>query len=407
MDRALYIYTSVTTGLPKAANVNHFRLMQWSHWFAGMMDTRQNDRLYNCLPMYHSVGGVVAIGALLVNGGSVVIRERFSASRFWDDVVEWNCTLFQYIGELCRYLVNSSPHPREAEHQLRLACGNGLRPDVWEEFKRRFRIPRILEFYAATEGNFSLYNCEERPGAIGRIPSFLSHRFPMALVKFDLETGEPIRNDEGFCIRSATNEIGEAIGKIIDDGSSPASRFEGYADKAASDKKVLRNVFTNGDAWFRTGDLMRRDEKGFFYFVDRAGDTFRWKGENVSTTELAAMICACTGVIEAVAYGVTIPGTEGRAGMVAAVVSQDFDLIAFHKHLVERLPEYARPLFLRIGRKIEVTATFKSKKHDLSREAYDPGVIADAIYFNDPARQVFVKLDTRLYEKIRTGKIRL
>ncbi len=407
MDRALYIYTSGTTGLPKAANVSHFRLMQWSHWFAGMMDTSQSDRLYNCLPMYHSVGGVVAIGAPLVNGGSVVIRERFSASRFWDDVVEWNCTLFQYIGELCRYLVNSSPHPREAEHKLRLACGNGLGPDLWEEFKRRFRIPRILEFYAATEGNFSLYNCEERPGAIGRIPSFLSHRFPMALVKFDLETGEPIRNDEGFCIRSATNEIGEAVGKIIYDRSSPASRFEGYADKAASDKKVLRNVFTNGDAWFHTGDLMRRDEKGFFYFVERVGDTFRWKGENVSTTELAATVRACPGVIEAVAYGVTIPGTEGRAGMVAAVVSQDFDLISFRKHLVERLPEYARPLFLRIGHKIEVTATFKAKKHDLSQEGYDPGVIADAIYFNDPARQVFVKLDAWLYEKIRTGKIRL
>ena len=176
MDRALYIYTSGTTGLPKAANVSHFRLMQWSHWFAGMMDTRPSDRMYNCLPMYHSIGGVVAIGAMLVNGGSVVLRQRFSASHFWDDVVEWNCTLFQYIGELCRYLVNSPPHPREAEHRLRLCCGNGLRPDVWDEFKRRFRIPQILEFYAATEGNFSLYNCEGKPGAIGRIPSFLAHR---------------------------------------------------------------------------------------------------------------------------------------------------------------------------------------------------------------------------------------
>ena len=287
MDRALYIYTSGTTGLPKAANVSHFRLMQWSHWFAGMMDTRPNDRMYNCLPMYHSIGGVVAIGAPLVNGGSVVIRERFSASHFWDDVVEWNCTLFQYIGELCRYLVNSPPHPREAEHRLRLCCGNGLRPDVWEEFKRRFRIPQILEFYAATEGNFSLYNCEGKPGAIGRIPSFLAHRFPMALVKFDIETGEPIRNEEGFCIRCSANEVGEAIGKILDGGSSPGSRFEGYTDKEASDRKILRNVFMNGDAWFRTGDLMRRDENGYFYFVDRVGDTFRWKGENVSTTEVA------------------------------------------------------------------------------------------------------------------------
>ena len=407
MDPALYIYTSGTTGLPKAAKVSHFRLMQWSHWFAGMMDTRSSDRMYNCLPMYHSIGGVVATGATLVNGGSVVLRQRFSASHFWDDVVEWNCTLFQYIGELCRYLVNSPPHPREAEHRLRLCCGNGLRPDVWDEFKRRFRIPQILEFYAATESNFSLYNCEGKPGAIGRIPSFLAHRISVALVKFDVETGEPIRNEEGFCIRCSANEVGEAIGKILDDGSSPGSRFEGYTDKEASARKVLRNVFVNGDAWFRTGDLMRRDERGYFYFVDRVGDTFRWKGENVSTTEVADTISAYPGVIEAVVYGVTIPGTEGRAGMAAIVVSQDFDLIAFQQHLAERLPEYARPLFLRIRGEIEMTATFKPKKQDLSREGYDPTVTADVIYFNDRVRQSFVKLDAVLYERLQTGNVRL
>jgi fatty-acyl-CoA synthase len=276
---------------------------------------------------------------------------------------------------------------------------------VWNEFKRRFRIPQILEFYAATEGNFSLYNCEERPGAIGRIPSFLAHRSPVALVKFDLGTGDPIRNEEGFCIRCSANETGEAIGKIMDDGLSQESRFEGYTDQAASDKKVLRDVFANGDAWFGTGDLMRRDEKGFFYFVDRVGDTFRWKGENVSTTEVAETITACPGVIEAVVYGVTIPGTEGRAGMVAAVVDKGFDLIAFREHLVERLPEYARPVCLRILGKIELTATFKTKKNALSQEAFDPAVTADAIYFNDPIRQAFVRLDSALYERIRTGKM--
>ncbi len=406
MDTALYIYTSGTTGLPKAAKVSHFRLMQWSHWFAGMMDTRSSDRMYNCLPMYHSIGGVVATGATLVNGGSVVLRQRFSASHFWDDVVEWNCTLFQYIGELCRYLVNSPPHPREAEHRLRLCCGNGLRPDVWDEFKRRFRIPQILEFYAATESNFSLYNCEGKPGAIGRIPSFLAHRIPVALIKFDIETGEPIRNEEGFCIRCSANEVGEAIGKILD-GSSPGSRFEGYTDKEASDRKILRNVFVNGDAWFRTGDLMRRDESGYFYFVDRVGDTFRWKGENVSTTEVADTISAYPGVIEAVVYGVAIPGTEGRAGMAAIVVSEDFDLVAFRQHLAERLPEYARPLFLRIRCEIEMTATFKPKKQDLSREGYDPNITADAIYFDDRVRQSFVKLDAVLYERLQNGNVRL
>ena len=224
-----------------------------------------------------------------------MIRPRFSASRFWDDVVEWDCTLFQYIGELCRYLVNAPAHPREAEHRLRLCCGNGLRSDVWLEFKRRFRIPQILEFYASTEGNVSLYNCEGTPGAIGKIPSFLAHRSNLALVKFDVEAGEPMRNQEGFCVRCKSNEIGEAIGKIPENGSNLTSRFEGYADHEASERKVLRNVFTAGDAWFRTGDLMRKDDKGYFYFVDRVGDTFRWKGENVSTTEVATKISAYPG----------------------------------------------------------------------------------------------------------------
>jgi len=408
-DRALCIYTSGTTGLPKAANVSHFRLMQWCNWFAGLMNTCPDDRMYNCLPMYHSVGGVVAIGATLVSGGSVVLRERFSASRFWGDVVESKCTLFQYIGELCRYLVNTPSHPLETKHQLRLACGNGLRPDVWEEFKHRFRIPQILEFYASTEGNFSLYNCEGRVGAIGRIPSLLARQSPIALVKFDHEKGEPERGADGFCIRCIPNETGEAIGKIANDrsGAIRESRFEGYTDAAASDRKILRNVFAVGDAWFRSGDLMRRDQDGFFYFVDRVGDTFRWKGENVSTNEVAEAITAFPGVAEAVVYGVTIPGAEGRAGMAAAVVGREFDLAAFRQHLAKRLPEYARPVFLRILGRIEATPTFKMKKNDLSQQAFDPAGTSDAIYFNHPSRQAFVKLDNALYDLIRSGKIRL
>jgi fatty-acyl-CoA synthase len=336
-----------------------------------------------------------------------MIRQRFSSSHFWDDVVELDCTLFQYIGELCRYLVNSPPHPREKEHRLRLCCGNGLRADVWHEFQRRFRIPQILEFYAATEGNFSLYNCEGEPGAIGRIPPFLAHRLPVALVKFDDRTDEPIRNEDGFCIDCSANEVGEAIGRISGERSSAGSRFEGYTDKEASDRKVLRNVFVKGDSWFRTGDLMRRDGKGFFYFVDRVGDTFRWKGENVSTTEVADTSAACAGVIESVVYGVSVHGTEGRAGMAAIVVSQDFDLRAFRQHLAERLPEYARPLFLRIRSQIETTATFKPKKQDLAREGYDPTITDDTIYFYDRDRQAFVKLDRALYERIQRGELRL
>src|SRR5271167_854436 len=227
-DRALLIYTSGTTGLPKAANVSHRRLMQWSFWFAGLMNTGPDDRMYDCLPLYHSVGGVVATGAVLVRGGSVVIREKFSAHEFCDDVVNWDCTLFQYIGELCRYLTNAPEHPREKQHRLRLCCGNGLRADIWQKFQDRFAIPKILEFYAATEGNVSLYNVKGKVGAIGRVPSFLAHRFPLALVKSDPATHEPIRDNSGHCVRCATGEAGEAIGRIHDGTAHPAAEFEGY-----------------------------------------------------------------------------------------------------------------------------------------------------------------------------------
>src|SRR5579862_2616041 len=214
-ERALCIYTSGTTGLPKAANVSHYRLLQWSHWFAGLMDITPSDRMYDCLPLYHSVGGVVATGATLVGGGTVVLRRRFSASGFWADVTAERCTLFQYIGELCRYLLQAPPRPEEAQHALRLACGNGLRADVWLPFQARFRVPQILEYYAATEGNFSLYNCEGRPGAVGRIPPFLAHRVPVALVKFDVAAGVPARDDTGRCVRCAAGESGEALGQIL------------------------------------------------------------------------------------------------------------------------------------------------------------------------------------------------
>ncbi len=406
-DRALCIYTSGTTGLPKAANVSHFRVMQWSLWFAGMMDCGPSDRMYNCLPMYHSVGGVVATGAMLVSGASVVVRERFSASRFWDDVVSSNCTVFQYIGELCRYLVNSPPHPRETAHRIRLSCGNGLRPDVWAEFRRRFRIPQNLEFYAATEANFSLYNCEDEPGSIGRIPPFLAHRFPVALVKFDVEQGEPVRGDDGFCLRCAPDEVGEAISKIPDPRSPAGSPFEGYSDAAASEKKVLRDVFAAGDAWFRSGDLMRKDARGFFYFVDRVGETFRWKGENVSTTQVAEAITGYAGITEAVVYGVAVPGADGRAGMATIVGAADCDLAALRRHLDAALPDYARPLFVRVRDAIDATGTFKQKKQDLIRDGYDPRATSDAIYLDDRGTGAFVRIDTALYDSIAAGRVRL
>jgi fatty-acyl-CoA synthase len=406
-DRALYIFTSGTTGLPKAANISHARVMQWSHWFAGMMDVQPTDRTYNCLPMYHSVGGVQVPGAILVGGGSVVIREKFSASQFWSDILRWDCTLFQYIGELCRYLLHAAPSAHPVEHRIRMACGNGLSSEVWDNFKERFRIPRIFEFYAATEGGVSLFNIEGKRGAIGHIPGYLAHRFSPPLVKFDVEKGEPVRNDDGFCIRCAPNEAGEAIGKVVDDASSVGSRFEGYTDKQASEKKILRNVFAPGDVWVRTGDLMRKDEKGFFYFVDRIGDTFRWKGENVATSEVSEVLSAFTGVKHANVYGVAIPGTEGRIGMAALVTEDAVDLPALRNHLISLLPSYARPAFLRIREEVEVTGTFKYSKTDLVRQGYDPAATPDAIYFDNPESKAFVRLDQSLFERIQTGQIPL
>jgi fatty-acyl-CoA synthase len=405
-DRALLIYTSGTTGLPKAANVSHHRLMTWSFWFAGMMDTRADDRMYDCLPLYHSVGGIVATGAVLVHGGSVVIRPKFSARQFWDDIARFDCTLFQYIGELCRYLVNAPPHPHERDRRIRLACGNGLQADVWKRFESRFGIPRILEFYAATEANFSLYNAEGEPGAVGRIPPFLARQLPTALIRLEADTGTPVRDASGFCIRCDTDEAGEAIGRIPD-AKGVGGRFEGYTDAAASGTKVLRNVVEAGDAWFRTGDLMRKDARGFFYFVDRIGDTFRWKGENVSTAEVAEAMTEYPGIEQANVYGVAIPGCEGRAGMAAIVAAAGVDLAGLRAHLAKRLPDYARPLFLRIRTEMEMTGTFKHKKNELVQSGFDPSQTGDAIYFNDAARGAFVRLDDALYERIRTGQIRL
>jgi len=404
-QRALLIYTSGTTGAPKAANVTHARIVEWSFWFAGMMGTRPDDRMYNCLPLYHSVGGIVAIGALLVHGGSVLIRKRFSASRFWDEVVEYDCTLFQYIGELCRYLTASPPHPRERAHRLRLACGNGMQGDVWKALQPRFAIPQILEFYAATEGSVSLYNCEGKPGAIGRVPNFLSHRFPVALIRCDPETGTPLRDASGLCQICETDEVGEAIGKISARSEAQERPFDGYTDTGASEKKILRNVFTTGDSWFRTGDLMRIDASGYYYFVDRIGDTFRWKGENVATTEVAAVLRAYPGVVDAVVYGVTIPKHEGRAGMAALTTDERFVLANLRSHLNAQLPSYAQPLFIRCCQNLDMTGTFKLTKGKLLQEGYANA--AEPVWFNDREAGAFVTCDRMLVEAIHSGERRL
>jgi fatty-acyl-CoA synthase len=404
-DLALYIYTSGTTGLPKAARVTHARLMQWSHWFAGMMDVEPIDRMYNCLPMYHSVGGVQAVGAMLVAGGSVVVREKFSASHFWDEIVGWDCTLFQYIGELCRYLLHTGPSANESHHRIRLACGNGLAANIWDSFKDRFGIPQILEFYASTEGNVSLFNVQGKGGAIGHIPGYLTHRFSPLLVMTDMETGEPLRDEQGLCIRCPVGQCGEALGKLADDSSNPGSRFEGYTSSVASEKKLLRDVIAYGDAWFRTGDLMRKDEKGYYYFVDRMGDTFRRKGENVASSEVEEILLRFPGVQHANVYGVPVPGVEGRIGMAALAIDCELDLEALRKHSMDQLPAYARPTFLRLRTQMNLTGTFKYSKTDLIREGFDPDASHEAIYFD--TGEALVPVNRALYQRILAGEFRL
>jgi fatty-acyl-CoA synthase len=330
----------------------------------------------------------------------VILREKFSAGAFWGDIADSGATIFQYIGELCRYLLKSSANDHDARpHTLRLICGNGLSTDVWEGFVRRFDIPRVLEFYAATEGNFSLYNVEGKPGAIGRVPGFLRHRFGIALIRRGPDD-EPLRGPDGLCRRADTGEPGEAVGCI----AQGAARFEGYSDAAATAKKILRDVFEPGDAWVRSGDLMRQDREGFYYFVDRLGDTFRWKGENVSTSEVAAALCACRGVVAANVYGVAIAGADGRAGMAAIKTDATFDLSGLAAHLAASLPIYARPIFLRITPSLAVTETFKQKKQALIAEGFNPAHIAEPLYAD--TGNGYAPLDDELYARINSGRIR-
>lgn len=408
-DGCLFIYTSGTTGMPKAANMNHYRVQLAMHGFSGVTGATKDDRMYDVLPMYHSNGGLGGIGAVLTVGGSCFIREKFSAREFWTEATKHKCTMFIYIGELCRYLLAAPPGPADRSHTIRMCFGNGLRPDVFEPFRQRFGIQQITEFYAATEGNITIFNFDSKAGAVGRIPKWMEHKFVVKIVRFDVGTESPVRGPDGCCIECAPDEVGEALGQILNDPSKPANRFEGYADKKASEQKILRDAFKPGDAWFRSGDLMRKDAQGYFYFVDRIGDTYRWKGENVSTTEISEALTGFPGVKEATVYGVSVPHMEGRAGMAALVVDDQskFDLDGFRAYMNAHLPDYGRPLFLRFQDHLEVTGTFKQRKVELVAEGFDTARTRDPIYFNDLRGNRLMPLDASLQGDIETGRLRL
>jgi fatty-acyl-CoA synthase len=402
-DTALYIYTSGTTGLPKAARVAHMRAQLYMRGFAGATGAGPHDRLYVTLPLYHATGGLCAIGAALLNGGSVILRPGFSAGHFWDDVAAEGATMFVYIGELVRYLANHPPTDNERRHRLRLAFGNGLARDMWQELVGRFAVPRILEFYGSTEGNVSLFNFDGGVGAVGRVPPWLAGAFNVAVARFDVAAEAEARGPDGRCIACAPGEIGECLGAIR---GGARTAYSGYVDPAASEKKVLRGAFRHGDAWFRTGDLMRRDRLGYLYFVDRVGDTFRWKGENVSTREVADAIMAAPGVREAIVYGVAVPHHEGRAGMSAVVTGPGFDLAVLSDRLAQALPAYAAPLFLRLTQALDVTGTFKPRKLDLVADGFDPARIGAPLFIHDRDTG-YIPLTAERFAAVANGTLRI
>ena len=355
-DICLYVYTSGTTGMPKAAKLNHARTQTMLKSFVAATRTTPADRVYVTLPLYHGTGGICGIGVALMTGASVILRRKFSASKFWDDAVDYEATRIVYIGELCRYLLNQPPHPKETAHRIKSGFGNGLRPDIWQDFLDRFNIPGLCEFYGSTEGNVSFLNFDGKVGTVGRIPKLLEKEFTnIRFVKFDIAEEEPVRGEDGFCMDTNPDEAGEVLGLLS--GPNARGTFEGYNDAAATQKKIMHDVFETGDSWFRTGDLMRKDADGYIYFVDRIGDTFRWKGENVATNEVAEVLSQYNGVATCNVYGVQVPGTDGRAGMAAITTSGEVDYDGLHAWLAERLPAYAMPVFIRVQPVVEDTGT--------------------------------------------------
>ena len=405
-ESLFYIYTSGTTGLPKASKFNHSRFIAGASLQSLSLKMDTNDKTYMVLPLYHSTGGVVGVGSTFFTGGTLVLRKKFSAERFWKDCVENNITIVTYIGEMLRYLVNTKESEYENKHKIRGIFGNGLRPDVWKIFEKRFGISNIKEFYGSSEGNIALINADSNFGSIGRIPPYLSSVMKTRIVKFNVEEEKVERNADGFCIECEPDEIGEAIGFIPDDGKL-TGRFDGYTNKEASKKKILENVFETGDQWFSSGDLLKRDSQGYYYFIDRIGDTFRWKSENVSTNEVSEIVSAISGIKEANIYGVEVPAQDGRAGMASIVINEQFSINDFYQKLLDQLPKYSIPVFLRISPEIEKTGTFKYKKTDLVKDGFDPNLISDELYFADIATNKYVKLDSELFNKIHSQEVRM
>ncbi|XP_041667020.1 very long-chain acyl-CoA synthetase [Cheilinus undulatus] len=404
MSNFLFIFTSGTTGLSKAARVGHLKAIM-SMAFLNMCGATSNDIIYVTLPLYHMSASLLAMGGCIHLGATCVLKKKFSASQFWKDCVKHRVTVVQYIGELLRYLVNHPTVPEEKSHHVRLAAGSGLRADVWKQFVKRFGKVKIREGYGLTEASIGFLNYTDEVGAIGRASFFNKLSMPFELLKYDPQTYEAVRTDSGRCIRARAGEAGILVSPL-----SVMNQFLGYAgNKVQSEKKLLRDVFKEGDVYFNTGDLLLIDHREFLYFSDRIGDTFRWKGENVSTTEVSEVLGVLDFIQEANVYGVSITGYEGRAGMAAVVLKPDqkLDGTDLYNHLVQTLPAYAWPWFIRIQSALDVTETFKQQKVKLVQEGFNPDVTQDPLYFLDVSQRDYIPLTASLYEDVISGKIRL
>lgn len=390
-DPLYYIFTSGTTGLPKAALMSHLRFLNAGGVIAGLLDLTPADVLYNVLPLYHGAGGMVVVSAALHVGIPIVLKRKFSAGEFWADIRRHRVTAWYYIGEICRYLINQPPRADDREHTLRRMSGAGLKAEVWRQFQERFGIELICEGLGSTEANYGLTNVDNRIGSVGRLP--YPERSNIRVVRYDAETGTYPRHADGTVIRCQAGEVGELIAEVLE-GPTAAGFFEGYTSAEATEAKLLRDAFRPGDRWVRSGDLVRHDAEDYYYFIDRVGDTFRWKGENVSTDEVAAVLAQFQGPAVVNVYGVRVPGAEGRAGMVALTYADAarFDPAAFHEFAAARLADYAVPLFVRISPDADLTTTFKLRKIDLQRAGYDPARTPDALFVRDAPAGCYVPL---------------
>ncbi|XP_039991498.1 very long-chain acyl-CoA synthetase-like [Xiphias gladius] len=400
---AVYIYTSGTTGLPKAAVINQERLWRAS-FLQSIAGVRSDDIIYIYLPLYHSAGFLMGLCGAIEKGITVVLRRKFSASHFWNDCRKYNVTIIQYIGEIMRYLCNTPKRDNDRDHKVRLALGNGIRLDTWADFLQRFGDIRVVECYGATEGNIGFVNYIGKIGAIGKENFLHKMACPYALIRYDTEKEEPVKDSRGFCIEVPRGETGLLVAKI-----GEGAPFSGYAkNRQQTEKKKLRDVFVKGDLYYNSGDLLKIDSEGFIFFQDRIGDTFRWKGENVATTEVAGHLLMVDCVEEANVYGVKVPGHEGRIGMAALKLKEnmDFDSKATYQHVKNYLPSYARPRFIRIQNALAVTGTFKQIKMKLAEEGFNPAVIRDCLFYLDDNKG-YVPMTQEIFDSIAEGRIRL